>query len=518
MVLSFLKSCGGDEIINVLEYLEHSAERFPSKIAVQDMTASSSYYKLSKDARSIGSRIAASQASGKPVVVFMEKSVEALTSFLGVVYAGCFYVFISPEQPAARIQQVLEVVHASCILTLTCYNEQLEALGFRGEILLYEEAVLSRIDTVLLHNIRCAARDIDPLYCNFTSGSTGVPKGVLVSHRSVIDFMNYFPDMFCISPEDRIANQAPFDFDVSVKDIYSSLKVGATLVIVPKKLFSVLTELLDYLCDNHITTMIWAVSALCLISQLKGLTYRIPTAVDKILFSGEAMPVKHLNLWRQALPNARFVNLYGPTEITCNCTYYEVQRSFSPEEKLPIGIPFPNERVFLLDEENQEITQVNQSGELCVSGTALALGYYNNPEQTKAAFVQNPLNPYYPETIYRTGDLAFYNEAGELCFAGRKDFQVKHMGHRIELEEVEAVLSSFPGLQRACCAYDGERKKIIAFYVGVMDKKEIQLRLQGLLPVFMIPNVYLPMPEFPLTANGKIDRKQLFALYKGGRK
>jgi non-ribosomal peptide synthetase component F len=326
--------------------------------------------------------------------------------------------------------------------------------------------------------------------------------------------MEYFPALFHITKEDVIGNQAPFDFDVSVKDIYSTLNVGATMVIIPKKLFSMPARLLDYLCDHQVTTLIWAVSALCLVSQLKGFTYKVPALVSKVLFSGEAMPVKQLNIWRKYLPDASYVNLYGPTEITCNCTYYEIDREFTDDEKLPIGKPFPNEKVFLLDENDKQVTQNGILGELCVAGTALALGYYKNPGQTKRAFVQNPLNPHYPELIYRTGDLAFYDEYNKLYFAGRKDFQIKHMGHRIELEEIEMALNGYSLIERACCVFDAQKNKITAFYVGTMEGKEISGKMRETLPVYMIPTVFHSLPELPITANGKVDRKKLLEMCK----
>lgn len=330
-----------------------------------------------------------------------------------------------------------------------------------------------------------------------------------------------------------IGNQAPFDFDVSVKDIYSTLKTGASLVILPKRLFSVPKELLDCLCEYKVTTLIWAVSALCIITQLRGFSYRVPESVNKVLFSGEVMPVSHLNQWRTYLPDAEFVNLYGPTEITCNCTYYRVEREFGADEKLPAGKPFPNEKVFLLDigmytsekepgeavqkPEYREITQPGRIGEICVSGTAVGLGYYNDPVRTAEVFVQNPLNSSYEERIYRTGDLGFFNEDGDLCFAGRKDFQIKHMGHRIELEEIERIIGGYDGVDRVCCLFDEEKDRIIAWYVGTPAGRDLKKKMRGTESVYLIPQMFFQIDSLPVTENGKIDRKKLMAEYKESR-
>lgn len=502
---------------NVLEFLENSAKTHSDKIVVEDVEKGYTYSQFVDISKTIGSEIAKKQSVRKPIVVFMEKSADALAAFMGIVYAGCFYVMINPEHPTVRINQILSVSGADYLITTPEYAEKLGECEYNGKVAYLEDLMNGEIDNEKLSAIRSQSQDIDPLYCNFTSGSTGVPKGVLVGHRSVIDFMEYFTDLFNITENDIIGNQAPFDFDVSVKDIYSTFKTGATMVVIPKKLFSIPMQLLDYLCERKVTTLIWAVSALCMITTLKGFTYKIPTHINKVLFSGEAMPIKHLNQWKKYLPNVDYVNLYGPTEITCNCTYYRIDRDFEKGDVLPIGQPFPNEKVFLLDDDDKEVTNPDEPGELCVSGTALALGYYNNAEQTAKAFVQNPLNKSYLETIYRTGDLAYYNADGELCFAGRKDFQIKHMGHRIELEEIEAAINGCNGVTRACCVFDTKRNKIVAFYVGEADKESIHTYLSEKLPVFMIPNVFNQIDEMPLTQNGKIDRKLLLASCGGRR-
>ncbi|MCD7736743.1 MAG: AMP-binding protein, partial [Lachnospiraceae bacterium] len=277
---------------NALEYLEESARRCPDKVAFADEDSSCTFYELQDRAQRIGTALTAWFPPKKPVPVFMEKSVETIGVFMGALYAGAFYVLVDTKHPAARIAQILDVLQSDVIVTSEKYRKALDKLDFKGTVLMAEELAQSRKDETLLAGIRARALDVDPLYGIFTSGSTGVPKCVVVGHRSLLDFIDCFTDIFGITGQDVIGNQAPWDFDVSVKDIYSGLKTGATVQIIPRPYFSFPTKLLDFLEERQVTTLIWAVSALCIVSTLDGFDYLVPHRINKVLFSGEMMPVK----------------------------------------------------------------------------------------------------------------------------------------------------------------------------------------------------------------------------------
>lgn len=494
---------------NVLSYIENSFRKNPDKIAVTDDVKSLSYSELYSVCRCIGAGIHLRVGEKKPVGIYMEKSADSLCAMLGACFSGCFYSSFSTELPPERLSKMASVLNPALIVTSNDLKESAADIFDGFSIVTFEQLLEENNAVSSLNGVEDRVIDTDPLYINFTSGSTGTPKGIAVSHRSVIDFIDCFTQTFGFTENDVFANQAPFDFDVSVKDIYSAFKCSATLAIVPRRLFSAPAELIDYLCDKKVTVMIWAVSALCLLSTFHAFDYRTPETVQKILFSGEVMPLKALKGFFKHLPNAMYVNLYGPTEITCNCTYHILEKDRDYSNGIPIGKSFLNEDVFLLDGDDKKVTEKETIGEICVRGTALALGYYSCAEQNKAHFVQNPLNPYYPELIYRTGDLGRYSESGELFFCGRKDFQIKYMGHRIELEEIERAMGAIDGVERCCCLFDEKKSRLKGFYVGSIEKEELHTEMKEKLPAFMIPGMIRKVDSMPLTKNGKIDRKAL---------
>ncbi len=512
---------------NVLQMLERSAERYPDHTAFADPQKEISFRKLEALSKKVAAvlsdgSIAAPLKLNGAVAFYMEKCVDTMAVMFGTVYAGGFYSFIDVRQPAERAAQVLSKLEPAVIITdeenAGTIEETVNKTGMDTAVILIgrllERAHAAVPDEAALQNMRRHSVDTMPLYVNFTSGSTGSPKGVAVGHASVIDFMEVFTGTFGIGPDDVLANQAPFDFDVSVKDIYSGLYTGAKVLLIPRDYFTKPAVLMDYLADNGATTLIWAVSAMCFVSIMNGLEYRVPESIKRVMFSGEVMPVKHLNKWRRHLPSATYVNLYGPTEITCNCTYYILDREFENDESIPAGLPFENEKVFLLDKDDKEVTESGTEGEICVGGTCLAIGYYRDREKTEDVFVQNPLNDKYYERIYRTGDLGKYDKEGMLIYTSRKDFQIKHMGQRIELGEIETAAMSLDGVSRACCLYDEKKKKILLYYTGETGKNEVTGGLQEKLPQYMVPGKTERIDEMPMNKNGKIDRSALKALYQ----
>lgn len=494
---------------NILEYLERTAEKYPGRIAVEDDKEALTWKELADLSRRIGTAAGKRIASGDPVVILAPKGPLTLAAMFGAVYGGGFYVNGDPALPPRRLKEIFRVLQPKLVLIRPEEIPLIRQAGYTGDYCLLHEAAGEEPDLELLERRRKDSCSEDILYGIFTSGSTGTPKGITVSHRAVIDFITHFTEIFGIDEKDRIGNQAPFDFDVSVKDIYSAVMRGAALVLIPRQLFSVPAALLDYLCEKKVTVLIWAVSALTMISSLGGFKYRIPSDVRKVMFSGEVMPANQLACWQEALPEAEFVNLYGPTEITCNCTYYPVQKVPGEGEKLPIGKAFPGRRVFLLNEEGGEIREPEQAGEICVAGESLSLGYYHDPAETEKSFQERIFPDGRKERYYRTGDLGFLGKDGNLYFSGRKDFQIKFNGHRIELEEIERILDQMQGIEKSCCVTDHRKTCLAAFYMGKVMPGEIRLWLKKRLPGYMVPRKIFQTEKLPLTKNGKTDRKAL---------
>lgn len=498
--------------INLIDYLKETVNKYPNKIAVNDNVKIVSFLELDDISDKIASAICSkNNILRAPIAVFLPKSSWAVISFVGIFKSGNFYVPLDTKSPIDRISKILHTLNTACIITDVVNKTRLTQLGYEGEIVVIEEVInnlLSKDDVEKLNEISGQIIDLDPIYSIFTSGSTGNPKGVLISHKAVFDFIEWAIETYAITENDIIGNQVPFYFDVSTLDIYLMLVTGATLNIIPEDRFTFPIKLLEYVNDNKINFVIWVPAVLNNVSNFDAFATIKPTFLNKVLFAGEVMPNKHLNYWRKNHPTALYSNLYGPTETTVIATYYIVNRVFKDDEALPIGKACKNIQTFILSEEGKLVNK-GELGELCVRGSSLAFGYYNDLEKTKLAFVQNPLHNLYPDIVYKTGDLVYENEYDEIIFVGRKDSQIKHMGYRIELGEIETAILGVKGVCNTCVLYDDINKKIVAFYISNKSSIEIRKTLLSALPKYMIPTKWIKKETFPLNANGKINKLEL---------
>lgn len=493
---------------NLLEYLIASAERCPDKTAFYDDEETFSFARLWRCARGIGTALVEAGAPvNRPVAVLVDRTAQSVAGMMGALAAGCYYVPIDRKTPAPRLREMLSGLEPGAILYPAAQKDP-ETLAQFGPALALEALLDRPADDGALEDRRARVLDADPAYMIFTSGSTGTPKGILVSHRAVIDFTEWMAETCGIREDDVLGNQAPFYFDLSVKDLYQTLRFGLTCYVLPQKCFMFPLLLVRALNEHRITGLIWSTSAFRLIAASGALEKEQPKELRKVILGGEALQAAHLNAWKRAAPACRFINLYGPTEVTVDCTWFPIDRDYADGEPIPIGKACRNMEVLLLDEAGRPV-EPGEPGEICVRGTGLAIGYYGDWEKTGKAFVQNPLNPHYPDRLYRTGDLARLDGEGNLLFLARKDDQIKHMGYRIELGEIETALSGVEGVAEGVCLFDGAKDRILCCYSGPAEEQTVAKALLEKLPKYMQPNEYHPMETLPHTPNGKIDRPAL---------
>ena len=414
--------------------------------------------------------------------------------------------------PVERIEKIISTLSPVVIITDDKHKEIARQFSKNAKIMTIESLGSSCDEEKVL---KCAKRiiDTDILYVIFTSGSTGTPKGVIISHKAVVDFTDWICNEYSFDENTILGNQAQLYFDLSIQDVYAPLKTGATTVLIPNRMFIQPLRVWNTILENSINTLVWIPSMLSLFANLDILANVEKAPIDKVLFCGEVMPMKQLNYWIRNYPEAVFANLYGPTECTEACTYYTLDRQFDDDDVLPMGVACENSEAFIVDENDNLITEQDKIGELFMRGTCLSLGYYNNPEKTAESFVQNPLNSSYPELVYKTGDLVRYNEYGELVYVSRKDFQIKHRGYRIELGEIDAAATSISQIEYACCVFDSRADKLILAYKGEISEQEVQKLLEQKLQEYMVPAEYHKLNNMLFNINGKVDRKAIEKLY-----
>ena len=476
--------------------------RWPGRAAVASREETMTFGALRETARSVGTFLLAHGHGRQSVAVLMERSPRALAAFLGVVSAGGCFAALDTEMPEERLKGILDTLKPGAILCEEDSREKAEGLARGCPVYTYGPASSAPGDAEALEQAMGRTLDTDPMYVVFTSGSTGNPKGVVGCQRAVIDYTEALCAVMPFDADTVFGSQSPLYFDAWFKEFFPTLKLGARMELLPRELFCAPVRLVEYLNERKINTLCWVAPALTLVSHPGTFARVKPEGLRCVAFASEPLPPRQLRIWREAAPGARFFNLYGPTETTGICCYYEVDRDFSAGEAIPIGAPLPNTEVFLLDESNRPAAQ----GEICIRGSRLTLGYCG---EAQGGFARNPLQTLYPERIYRTGDLGRYNDRGELQFLGRKDGQIKHMGRRIELGEIEAAAMAQGEVSAACCVFDPVKGRLTLYYTGETEVGALRETLKKRLPRYMLPRVIRKLETMPRTENGKIARKLL---------
>jgi amino acid adenylation domain-containing protein len=520
-----------------------AAERFPEKAALAFQNQRLSYSELDEASNRLAHALKKNGVRrGDRVGIFINKSLPAYVSVFGILKADAVYVPLDPGAPAKRLSYIINNCGIHCLLSAANKIEQLEQIGAEGaplqRVILVDNqpspvreadrfpkrlagAAVVPWREVLQENPRCpelTSIETDLAYILYTSGSTGEPKGVMISHRNALTFIDWAFDVIRIQPEDRVSNHAPLHFDLSIFDIFAAVKGGATISPVPAETAKFPVKLSEFISQEKISVWYSVPSAWVHLlgrGQIEKFDF---SSLRAIIFAGEVFPTKHLRQLMQTIPRATYYNWYGPTETNV-ITSYEVKQPPPTDDPIPIGKPCANMEVFALDEQGKVVCEPGVVGELYGRGPCVAQGYWNDPAKTESRFVRNPLQPHFLDRAYKTGDLVKLDAAGNYHYLGRRDHQVKVQGYRIELGEIETALLSYPEVEEAAVvAMKNEQQMtyLKAFVVGRrgrrLDEVELKRHCAQQVPKYMIPEVIELREALPKTSTGKTDKQSLLNL------
>ena len=497
--------------INLIEYFIATCKNYPERVAVSEGEKKLHFEMLYKNTCVIANQISQILSGGinKPIAVFLPKSIDSIQFNIGIISSGNFYMNLDVKSPYKRIENILQLINPLLVITDNINYLKIKETGYKGLVLITSDTDFDAAidEKKMLANLEKLI-DTDPLCIINTSGSTGTPKGVVLNHRSFIDFTEWSINKLKIGDHEIIGSLSPLVFDIYSFELCMLMVKGSTIVLIPEHQSAFPVNILKLMQETAVSFIFWVPTIMVNMANMDLIGRVDLPDLKTVWFAGEVFPTKQFNYWKRHLSGTRFINLYGPIEITLDCTYYIVERELKDDEPIPIGFACKNTDVIILNEDDK-LCGPNEEGELCVRGTSLAMGYYNNPEKTQKAFVQNPLNTSYPEIIYRTGDLVFVNDSGEIIFKGRKDSLVKHLGYRIELGEIEhVIINTLKLVKNGCVAYNFLKKEIVLFYESDKDLNTAEMRkeLGTVFPKYMIPTTFTRLEELPRNTNGKIDR------------
>lgn len=476
---------------NAIEFFIKNAKENPNKLFVCDSEKEYTYGKALEIVSNIACFFANKNIEKQPIMLKAERNCESLLTILGIIYSNNFYV---PVNPAFSEEKIASIIETSKVRYAVSFL--LGGGGANVEFFKYEDICSHKSDNNTLKNLENQFDKENPIYTVYTSGSTGKPKGVIKTQKNVIAFINNYIETFKFESGLNIANQAPLFFDASMKDVFLCIATCSTLFFPEKTLFALPLKLVEFLNTHMINYICWVPSALTIIVRLNTFKYVKPLFLKYVMFVGEVFIPKYLNMWIDALPNITFCNLYGSTEIAGVCLYKKITEKLPEDKPIPLGKALTNNTVFLED------------GEIVVLSDQTAIGYINDPEKNSKVFAVKDGKKY-----LKTGDFAFENEDGDIVFLSRKDFQIKHMGYRIELQEIDLSVARLAYVGNCAVLYNQSADKIVAF-VSLSSPlenpaKTIITDLKEMLPAYMVPNKIEVLDELPLNANGKIDRVKL---------
>jgi amino acid adenylation domain-containing protein len=512
------------------------AQRRPDRTAVEFGSDSITFGRLEAESNQLGGLLRhLGCRHGDRVAMLMPKGIPAIIAMLGSLKADAAYVPLDPAGPAPRLAHMLEASECRCIVAAGRTRELLQETLARARLRHLPRIVWLDPDiewdgdlilAATARNLRAFSpdplptngRDADVAHVLFTSGSTGTPKGVMVTHRSVLRFLDWAWSYFGISARDRLSQHAPLHFDLSTFDIYGALGAGACLCLVPPTINLLPHKLAQFMRESRLTQWFSVPSVLTLMAKHGVVAPRDLPDLRRVIWCGEVIPTPTLIYWMRRLRSARFTNLYGPTEATIASSHYTVAQCPANEtETIPIGSACDGEELLILDERMQPVRD-GDVGELYIAGAGLSPGYLNDATKTESAFRPRPSGKSLDDRIYRTGDLARRGADGLFYFIGRADTQIKSRGYRIELGEIESALYTLPQVGHVavvavesdgfenwtiCCAYVPRSNAI------VVDSTGLRRELARLLPAYMLPSRWLKLDALPVNGNGKVDRREL---------